>query len=304
MLRGIASFGPANVALTDRSLSLSEDAPVSISTVDTPERITALTDEVSAMTGRGVITLTRGHLVTSATPEYTGAVRLSLYLGRRQRVGGTPAYAAACDVLHRLGFAGAEVLLGVDGTVSGQRRRARFFSRNTDVPLVVAGVGTAAQAAAAVDELRGILVAPLITIEPTVVCKRLGKMVVDPRESLGAEPFQKLTVRTAEDARHGRQPIHRALIERLKDSEHASGATVLRGIWGFHRDERPHGDHFLQLTRHVPVSTVIIDTAPNIAASFAIVDEVTDQEGLVTCEALPAMLAVHDGQSVGSLALG
>ncbi|PRC45685.1 hypothetical protein C6A85_93905, partial [Mycobacterium sp. ITM-2017-0098] len=45
MLRGIASFGPANVMRSDRSLSLSEDPPVTITAVDTAERITALADE-------------------------------------------------------------------------------------------------------------------------------------------------------------------------------------------------------------------------------------------------------------------
>ena len=37
MLRGIASFGPRNIVRTDESLSLSEDLPVTIAAVDTPE---------------------------------------------------------------------------------------------------------------------------------------------------------------------------------------------------------------------------------------------------------------------------
>lgn len=307
LLRGIAGFGVANVALSDRSLSLAEDAPVTISAIDHPERILALTDAVAAMTSRGVITLQRGHDMTSdppsAPPERAGDVHLSLYLGRKQRVAGEHGYIAACDVLHRLGFAGAEVLLGVDGTVAGQRRRAHFFSNNSDVPLLVAGVGTVAQTNAAVKELRAMLTGPLFTVEQILVCKNDGQKLADPRELAGTGSFLKLTVRTAEDTRSGGQPIHRALIQRLKDSDHASGATVLRGMWGYLGAERPHGDHFLQLARRVPVSTVIIDTAPNIAASYEIVDELTEHDGLVTCEVVPTMLALHDGHSVGSLQL-
>ncbi|PRC61693.1 hypothetical protein C6A85_07150, partial [Mycobacterium sp. ITM-2017-0098] len=69
-------------------------------------------------------------------------VHLSLHVGRRHRISGKPGYVAVCDVLHRHGFAGADVYLGVDGTVDGLRHRARFFSRNGDVPLSIAGIGT------------------------------------------------------------------------------------------------------------------------------------------------------------------
>lgn len=307
LLRGIAGFGVTNVALSDRSLSLAEDASVTITAVDHPERILSLTDPVAAMTNRGVITLQRGHELTNdlpgAQPAHPGNVRLSLYLGRKQRVAGRPGYIAVCEVLHRNGFVGAEVLLGVDGTVAGQRRRARFFSSNSDVPQLVAGVGTVDQTAAAVEELRGMLTDPLYTVEQILVCKVGGQKRADPRELAGSGPIQKLTVRTAEDTLSSGQPIHRELIQRLKDSDHASGATVLRGIWGYLGGERPHGDRFPHLARHVPVSTVIVDTAPNIAASYAIVDELTEHDGLVTCEVVPRMLALHDGHSVGSLRL-
>ena len=48
LLRGIASFGPRNIVRTDESLSLSEDLPVTIAAVDTPEVIGALIDDVVA----------------------------------------------------------------------------------------------------------------------------------------------------------------------------------------------------------------------------------------------------------------
>ena len=61
------------------------------------------------------------------------------------------------------------------------------------------------------------------------------------------------------------------------------------GVWGFHGDHAPHGDRLLQLRRHVPVVTIIVDTPERIAASFEIVDELTDEAGLVTSEMVPAM---------------
>lgn len=300
MLRGIAGLGPAEIARTDRSLTLSEDPPVAIAAVDTPGQISALADDLAAMIDSGMMTVQRGRLRAFG---HTGAVRLSLYLGRRQRIATAPGYVAVCHALHRLGFAGAEVLLGVDGTVAGERRKARFFSRNTEVPLIVAGVGSPLQAAAAIDELRALVPALLFTVEPVLVCKSSGRALAVPGDLTGPEPFRRLTVRTAEDTPYDGWPIHRALIQRLKEYGHSSGATVLRGIWGFHGGEAPHGDRFPRLTRHVPVSSVIVGTSENVAAIYPIVDRLTGRDGLVTCEVVPGMLTRHHGQRVGGLGL-
>lgn len=298
MLRGIASFGPAHVVRSDRSLSLSEDPPVTLTAVDFADRIIPLAEEVAGVLNRGVLTLERGRTLPDPA---SSDVRLSVYLGRRQRVTGAAGYLRVCEVFHRLGFLSAEVFLGVDGTVSGQRRRARFFSRNADVPLIVVGVGTSAQADDALKELGTHLADPLITLERIVACKNAGRVVAEPATVPG--DFLKVTVRTDEDSRHDGTPVHRALVSRLMQTDHANGATVLRSIWGYHGAQAPHGDQLFQLTRHVPVSTVVVDTAESIAASYPIIDELTATHGLVTCEAVPAMLAVDNGRNRGGLRL-
>ena len=62
---------------------------------------------------------------------------------------------------------------------------------------------------------------------------------------------------------------------------------MLRGIWGFHGDHKPHGDKLFQLARSVPAATIIADTPEAIARSFDIVDELTTRHGLVTSEMVP-----------------
>ncbi len=114
--------------------------------------------------------------------------------------------------------------------------------------------------------------------------------------------WQKLMVYTSEAARHGKRPIHSELVRRLRESG-ASGATSLRGVWGFHGDHRPHGDRALQLRRHVPIVTVLVDTPERIAASFEIVDELTAERGLVTSEMVPAMTAMAEEERRGGLRL-
>ena len=311
MLRGIASFGPRNIVRTDESLSMSEDPPVTIAAIGAEPAITAVVDDVVAMTSRGLITLERARLADGGLPgggDDAEAVKMTLYVGRQQRAAGQPAHQAACEVFHRLGFAGATVFLGVDGTVGGQRRRARFLSRNVDVPTMTVAVGTAAQASSAAAELTRLLSDPLLTVERVRICKRDGRVIEHPHglpatDASGLNIFQMLTVYTSEDSLHDGVPVHRALVRRLRETHQVSGATVLRGLWGFHGDHPPHGDKMLQVGRSVPVATIVVDTPAAIAHSFAVVDELTGHHGLVTSERVPARLALDGGDRHGGTRL-
>ncbi len=305
-LRGIAGFGPRRIVRTDESLSLSEDLPVAIVATDFAGVIGPLVDDAVGLMCRGLVTVERAE--PAPTGFNRGDVRLSVYLGRQQRSGGAPAYVAVTELMHRLGFAGVIVYLGVDGTTGRRRRRAKFFSRNTDVPVMVLAVGTAEQAGVAAAELARLEPVPQVTVERIQVCKQVGKLlspppVVPATDAAGLNLFQKLIVFTDEDDRHEGHPIHRALVRRLRAGGHAGGATVLRGLWGFAGAGRPHGDRMFALSRRVPVATVLIDTPEGIARSFDIVDEVTTEHGLVTCETVPAMLALDGDHRFGGTAL-
>lgn len=301
MQRGIASFGPRKIVRSDESLSLSEDLPVLISAVDEPDAVAALTDGFCALMTRGMLTLERARSVDTGLRAATQPVKLTVYLGRQERMGRQPAYEAACAIFHRLGFLSATAFLGVDGTVRGQRRRARFLSRNVDVPMFVTAIGTPAQAAQAAAELAEALDEPLLTVERVQVCKRDGQVFEPPGPADEHTKFQKLTVITSEDSQFDGIPIHRALVRQLRDSRQVSGTTVLRGLWGFHGRHRPHGDNMFRLGRRVPVATMVVDTPDVIAAVFAIADRLTDGHGLVTCERVPAMLEIDgDGRRGGA----
>ncbi len=178
VLRGIASFGPHHVLRTDQSLTMSENSPIAVTAVDEADKMAGLADQVSAMMVRGLVTLERAQLGgTGAPPD---AAKLTIYIGRQDRADGRPAHRAVCDVLHRLGFAGASVFLGVDGTARGDRKRATFFSRNIGVPVMIIAVGTGGQVAAALPELETLLREPLFTVERAHLCKRDGEVLSRP----------------------------------------------------------------------------------------------------------------------------
>jgi PII-like signaling protein len=208
LLRGSEGFGLKHHLSTDRLLTLSEDLPVVAVAVDAAARIEAVAGEVEAL-GPGLVTVEG---IPGAPPEQA---RLTLYAGRRE----APRLASALP--------NATVLLGVDGTRHGVRRRARFLSANADVPAMVIAVGDAAELSR--------IEHPLTTLE---------------RVTIGAPPSVpdgfalKVTI-------YSETP---ELVPRLRRAG-AAGATALRG----------HGDRFWSLRRHVPTVTVVVDEPANVA---------------------------------------
>ena len=312
LLRGAEGFGAGQRLRTDVSLSLSEDLPLTAVAVDTRSRIEGLLESTSGLLRSGLVTLERARLLTGdmdvvapiETPD--DETKLTVYLGRQERVYRVPAFVAVCDLLHRRGIAGATALLGVDGTAHGQRQRAAFFSRNAGTPMMVIAVGSGTRIAHVLPELGGLLRQPLLTLERVRICKRDGELLcrppaagesLPPADPTGMPLARKLMVYTSEAALHDGQPVHRAIVRRLRAAG-ISGATTQRGMWGFHGDHPPHGDRLLQLGRHVPALTIVIDTPERIQTAFDIIDDLTAEHGLVTCETVPAIRPVGGGHAM------
>lgn len=299
LLRGAEGFGRKHGLRTDRLLTLSEDLPVVAIAADRRERIEAALPGVAALAGRGLVTLERARLIADGPPPVVPAdgraVKLTAWLGRHETAGGEPAHVATVAALRQAGFDGATVLLGVDGTVGGERRRARFFGSNRGVPLVAIAVGTPAAATRALPRLQGLPDPPLVMLERAEVCKRDGVLLAPPSpipdaDDHGRPRWQKLMVWSGEQARHAGAPLHEQFVRRLREAG-ARGATTLRGIWGYSGDHAPHGDRPFGLRRRVPMVTVVIDTPGRSARWWEIADAVTDEAGLVTSEAVPAVVA-------------
>lgn len=313
VMRAVEGFGARQHWRSDRLLSLSEDLPLVSVAVDARARIEAALADAARLRLKGLVTLERARMLTGRidavrlAPELDEATKLTVYVGRQERAAAAPAYEAVVALLHRRGVAGATVLLGVDGTVHGDRRRARFFAGNAQVPLMVVAVGDGDRIAAALPELGAMLDDPLMTLERVRVCKRDGLRLAEPRhlpesDRSGLAVWQKLVVYAGEQSRHDGRPLHHQLIRALREAG-AAGATSLRGIWGYHGDHEPHGDVFWQLRRRVPVLTVVVDTPARTRDWFAIVDELTDETGLVSSELVPALRATGPGIEHGGLRL-
>jgi len=314
LLRATAGFGLRHHLRGDQTLTLSEDPSVTAVAVDSRDRITPMLPRLAALQQRGMLTVERARLVSAGSgPEplpgqLDEATKLTVYLGRHERVGDRRAHLVVCDLLKARGVAGATVLVGVDGTSRGRRERARFLARNLEVPTIVVAVGEGTRVGRVLPELVDRLDRPTISIERVRVCKRDGLLLARPHplpehDERGLGLWQKLSIFTSESHLYDGEPVHRALIRRLRATS-SRGATSLRGAWGFHGDHEPHGDRLLQLGRRVPVLTVTVDTPARIRAAFDVVDELTRDHGLVTCEMVPAMAYFGDGVASGGLELG
>ncbi len=298
LLRAVEGFGLAHHLRTDRFLTLSEDLPLVAVAVDAPPRIEALLAPVTERLEGGLITLERARLLhgelgpVQLSEDPHEATKLTVYLGRDERVAGRPAYLAVVEHLRAAGLDGATVLLGVDGMTHRRRQRARFFSRNAAVPLLVVSVGTGAAVNDALAGLGELIADPIVTLERVRVCKRDGQPLAPPHEppeqdAAGLGIWQKLTVYASEHARHEGHPLYVRLVRRLRE-EGAAGATAIRGLWGFSGDHPPHGDRLLSVHRRVPVLTTVVDRPARIRRWFELVDELTEEAGLVTSELVPA----------------
>jgi PII-like signaling protein len=312
LCRGIEGFGLGRRIHTERFPDVSTDLPLVACAVDSPERIQRLLDEVDEIVADGLVTLERARLARAEEvaeaqfPSEPGrAAKLTIYCGRLERaaVGRRPAYRAAVDVLRRDGAAGATVLLGVDGTFHGWRRRATFFSPRRDAPLMIISVGRRETLAGVLPELSEVLEWPVVTLEAITQLKHDGRHIDElPAPPDGPEVWQTIRVYARQSAQVNGRALYTELTRRLRAAG-AAGATTIRGHWGFSSDEHPHGDRFARFASHAPTYTTYIDTPSRVAEHWPIVDEVTAEHGIVTSLFVPAYRERRGERVGGSLRL-
>jgi PII-like signaling protein len=153
---------------------------------------------------------------------------------------------------------------------------------------MVISVGPVAAARAALAEAQAATPGVVATWERVRICKRDGVRLSAPHAAEeAAAMWCKLTLLAGSGTRHAGHPLAEQVVLRLRAAG-AAGATLLRGTWGFHGDHAPHGDRAPALERHVPLHAVVVDAPHRAARWFAILDELTDEGGLVTSELVPA----------------
>lgn len=275
LMRGVEGFGGKHRLRTDRLLSLSEDTPLVAVAVGEAEIVAALAGEIREMAGEGL-------LVLDPVGADDGDVVKATIWG--PRTGPASPHLEAVAALKRNGAESATVLLGVDGVLDRERRRARFVAANRGVPAMTVGVGPRAAIDAAVSEVDG--AAHLVTVEAVETFRRIGTVSLHGNaEDPASAEATRVTLVTSEVASRRSHPVYVELIHRLR-REGAAGATAQRGVWGFRGDAEPHGDRVLALRRDVPMTVEVVDSPERAARWQELALELACEGDVVYTEAI------------------
>jgi len=263
LMRGVEGFGAKHHLRTDRLLSLSEDTPLIAVAVGDGATIEALAEEVRGLAGDGL-------LVLDPLDARDGEMVKATIWGPRS--GPASPHLEAVATLKRHGAEAATVLLGVDGVLDGERRRAHFVAGNRGVPAMTVGVGPRAAIDAAVAEIGA--AASLVTVEAVVPKWRISP------PSLHSGAAVRVTLVTVEIASAGSRPVYLEFVRRLR-REGAAGATAQRGVWGFCGEGEPHGDRVLAMRRDVPMVVEVVDVPERAARWLEIAHELEGESDVV-----------------------
>jgi PII-like signaling protein len=302
LLRGVEGFGAKHLLRTDRLLSLSEDAPVVAVAVGTAEEIEALAEDVRELTSGGLAVLESVAVVDGGVVEDCGVVgapedevKATIW---GPRTGSASPHFDAVAALKRHGAAAATVLLGVDGVVEGERRRARFVASNRGVPAMTVAIGERSAIGDALAELDA--AAQLVTVEAVELSSRIPRVSLHSEGIVGRNSVidrgshhtaTRVTLVTSEIAAGDSGPLYVELIRRLRE-EGATGATALRGVWGFRGDGEPHGDRVLALRRDVPLVVEAVDTPERAARWREIALSLGGDQDLVYSQGISSTFAL------------
>jgi PII-like signaling protein len=257
-------------------LSLSEDAPLVAVAVGETARVEGLVEELAELATTGTPTTTAAGVGVPVVGSPEDVVRATIWGARS---GPRSVHLRAVDAMYRHGAECATVLLGVDGVLDGERRRARFAAANRGVPAMTVAVGERAAIDAALAEVGD--VADLVTVEGVEPLSGIDRQRLHGNaESVAAAEGTRVTFVTSEIAQSGGHPRYLGLIDELRRNG-ARGATALRGAWGFRGGGKPHGDRVLALRRDVPLIVETFDTPERSGRSLEIAESVAGEGDVV-----------------------
>lgn len=97
-----------------------------------------------------------------------------------------------------------------------------------------------------------------------------------------------------ESDRHGRRPLHEALVELFRQ-EGFAGATVLRGVAGFGARSVYHTDKLLRLSTDLPLVVEVVDSRERFDAIMPKIDAMMSG-GMITLEKATVIHYDHRGE--------
>jgi PII-like signaling protein len=277
LLRGREGFGASPGFQVDGRLTLAENLPMALFISGPESRVLALGRQFRLLLGGGLVAMETSRQSHESDQNEPGSrlSRLSIWTGRQARIEGGPAHVGLVKFLREHGAEAAISMLGVDGLSAGARERARFFSSNRRVPMMV----TAVVHREAIPALRANIheLLPGATLEELDLCQPK----IEPVAETGPSGMWKISIYGGGSAAGSGIHQQREILGVLRRMG-AAGATGYSGVYGFQGDELPHGDSFLAIRRRLPTLTEVIDTAANCRRWLEEIDRLSGSPAVVT----------------------
>lgn len=220
------------------------------------------------------------------------ALKLTVYLGERDRVGGAFASDALEAIHARHGLRASVLLRGMAGYGARQQLRTdRLLTLSEDLPLVSVAVDTRARVEAALADVRALPFHGLVTLERARLTDGRGAVARLPE---GPDDATKLTVYVGRRARAEGRPAVTAILDVLRAAG-VSGATALLGVDGVLGGRR-HRARLIGRNADVPVMVIAVGPGGRIRAALPELEALLD-EPVMTLERI--RLCKRDGVRLG-----
>jgi PII-like signaling protein len=212
------------------------------------------------------------------------AKKVTMYINEDTRYHHGPLYEAIMHLLLQKQVAGATATRCLSGFGSHhQMHTPKIEALAEHLPIRIEFVETAARVDTLLPDLYEMVGDGLIEVQETTVIKASGAeepapAPQPPRERLqGKAKMMQLFLGEAD--RFDGEPLYEAIVKRLRMLDIA-GATVYRGILGYGAKGHTHREHFLHISKDLPVMIEVVD-APEKIEKAAQAIEAMMEEGLI-----------------------
>lgn len=212
------------------------------------------------------------------------AKKVTIYINEDTRYHHGPLYEAIMHLLLQKAVSGATATRCLSGFGSHhQLHTPKMEALAEHLPIRIEFIDTAARVDALLTELYEMVGDGLIEVQETTVIKASGAeeaapAAQPPRERLqGKAKMMQLFLGEAD--RFDGEPLYEAIVRRLRMLDIA-GATVYRGVLGYGAKGHTHREHFLHISKDLPVMIEVVDVPEKIEKAAQAMEAMME-EGLI-----------------------
>jgi PII-like signaling protein len=106
-------------------------------------------------------------------------------------------------------------------------------------------------------------------------------------------PHLQLSVLVSERTRYRRHPRYAEIVHRAH-KRGLAGASVFRGIEGFGHSHHVHEANLFELSSHLPVLVVVVDTEARVRRFLSLLDDITPMAMLVAISPIEVLTPAQE----------